>query len=192
MKRLFTGITLTMISFITAMDTYHGHRPQTQVFINATMQAAFNGQKTIVENFLQHSNVDTKDENGSTLLMWAASGNQHEIAESLILREANINYQRSDKLNALMYAALSGNTDTLEVLLDAKADTELRDLHGFTALMHAASGPKGKLGNIQAVKLLLSKGAKPSLATKHGILHIANEEIAKLIYDAAANKTISY
>lgn len=168
--------------------------------ISALMQAAHTGNRTAVATFLEsYKDADIKDQNGSTMLQWAASGDQDQVCETLILNGAKIDYQLPWGMTALMYSALSGGTKAMAVLLRAKANTEIADCHGYTALMHAASGPKelspqarargGRQINIDGFKLLLKNGAVPSLESKRGGHMCVDEGEIYTLLDAAGQHT---
>lgn len=60
--------------------------------------------------------------------------------ESLIIARANVNYQMPDLVTPLMNLAASPDGDsagTAKALIDAKADVDMRDNRGRTALWHA-------------------------------------------------------
>ncbi len=69
-----------------------------------------------------------------------------------------------DGLAPVHRAAISGDTAELEHLLSIEhADPNLRDIAGVTALHYAA-----RAGHVNAVRMLISYGAKPSIATSTG------------------------
>ena len=99
------------------------------------MNAAASGDTTKVFEILDKGlNVDVtfdRDESefsGMTALMVASNHGQHETAEALIKRGANVNLKRYVGDTALMLAAGSDNVNTVRVLLKAGADPNVKEL----------------------------------------------------------------
>jgi ankyrin repeat protein len=93
---------------------------------------------------------------GRTPLLVATMHNPSaDVVKLLIARGADA--LAADKLHAtaLHTAAVAADIGTLRALLDAKVDVNARDAADFTPLMVAASN-----GSVEAVKLLLSRGAR--------------------------------
>ena len=77
---------------------------------------------------------DTLD-NGYSALMMAASFGSYEVLESLLKHGANVKQTRKvDGITALMLAAFNGQTQKVKLLLDYKADKNIKDKKGATAL----------------------------------------------------------
>ncbi|MEW6351608.1 MAG: ankyrin repeat domain-containing protein [Thermodesulfobacteriota bacterium] len=112
------------------------------------MSAAMTGSTEVVEELLQKgADVNARDGNGSSALTWAAAADRADVVKLLKSRGAE-----SD----LWVAALTGDTQELQRFIDAGADVNARDGQGWTPLMNAA-----QKGHVEAVKLLLDKGANP-------------------------------
>ena len=79
-----------------------------------------------------------------------------------------------DNRTLLMYAAFNGQTDIARKLIEAKADVNLQDSTGTSALMFAASAPNGK----DTVQLLLDHGAQINMID-------SNEHFTALMWAAA-------
>jgi ankyrin repeat protein len=93
---------------------------------------------------------------GRTPLLVATMNNPSaDVVKLLIAHGADP--RAADKLqaNALHTAAVAADVETLRVLLDAKVDVNARDAADFTPLMVAVAN-----GSVDAVKLLLSRGAR--------------------------------
>ena len=71
------------------------------------------------------------------LLHAAAAGGHLEIVRELLERGVSVDLPSSTGFTALMLAALEGHEACVQVLLLAKANTELLDGNGRTALQHA-------------------------------------------------------
>ena len=85
----------------------------------------------------------------------------------------------------LNWAAFQNNTAMIDLLLDAGADINATNLSGFTPLHHAVEGEA-----IEAIELLIKKGASLDLKTKTGrtVLEIAamsgNQKVIDLVQTA--------
>jgi len=123
-------------------------------------QAALDGQLDQVKRLLSEGfDIDLKDADGRTPLMYASFNGHKEIIKLLIEKGANVNLGDRYGRTALMMASSGSNTESVKLLLDNYADPNIRDKEEhFTALMYAASE-----GQIEVVKLLLANKADPSL-----------------------------
>lgn len=93
-----------------------------------------------------------------TPLLVAASMGNVPIAKALLAKGAHVNVQDSSswQVSPLMAAALAGRLDMMKLLLDNKADLELKNEQGSTALLFATQAADPKTGT----DLLLERGAK--------------------------------
>lgn len=78
--------------------------------------------------------LDTRDEDGCTLLMIAIKHGDIELAHSLINKGVNLNLKNNSYKTALIIAAEHNNMDIMYDLLIANANTMYQDNKGFTAL----------------------------------------------------------
>ena len=110
-----------------------------------------------VRLLLDHgANVNVVSKSGRTPLLVATMHDPSaEVVKLLAAHGADV--LAADKLNAnaLHTAAVASDRDTLRLLIDAKVDVNARDAANFTPLMVAAAN-----GSVEAVKLLLSHGAR--------------------------------
>ena len=130
--------------------------------------------------------VNLKDSNGLTPLMYASGKNTYTIAELLLtVPGINVNLQNNRGLSALMLSSLKGFSQMTKMLLQVPGiNVNLQEQDGYTALMIASDK-----GHINVVKALLeSPEINVNLQNKHGYtaLHIAsfiskNIEIIKLL-----------
>ncbi len=107
--------------------------------------------------------VNTKDNDGWTALMWAARNGHTEIAELLLKHGAEVNAKNNDGETAFIYAVLRVNVDVAELLLRQGADINAKDCGGKTALHLAAEG-----GNVEAAQFLMRHGANKGLKDDKG------------------------
>lgn len=77
--------------------------------------------------------LSEKDENGMTLLHWAADRGYVEIARYLLEQKISVNAQDAEGQTALHYAAFCGHLETIQVLLNHGADPTMQDTDGLRA-----------------------------------------------------------
>ena len=123
-------------------------------------QAALDGQSAEVMRILSEgSDINTKDQEGRTALMYAAFNGHTGIMEKLLGKGASINLSDNFGRTALMFASSGPYPSAVKLLLANQADPNIADSEEhFTALMFAAAE-----GQIEAVRLLLASKADPSL-----------------------------
>ncbi len=95
------------------------------------------GTKTVQVLLEAGADVDVKDEDGWTALMWAADRGYTNIVEALIKAGADVNAKDNDGYTALMKAAWCGYTNVVEALIKAGADVNARSNVGYTAFSFA-------------------------------------------------------
>jgi ankyrin repeat protein len=80
--------------------------------------------------------VDEADDDGITLMGWAAIGNRPEMVQLLIHRGADLNHVDKNGMTPLLYAASIdfGDSAVIELLLKARANPNARTKDGLTAL----------------------------------------------------------
>jgi uncharacterized protein len=115
------------------------------------------------------SDVNGKDKNGATALMYASRGQAStvdewqalDVAETLLAKGADVNAKSISGETALMLAAQSGYAYVMRTLLAHAAEPNLKAENGATALIYAsgASGRIDDLAILHAVKALLANGA---------------------------------
>ncbi|MBR4984716.1 MAG: ankyrin repeat domain-containing protein [Proteobacteria bacterium] len=93
--------------------------------------------------------VNAKDKNGKTALMYAADSGNDETIKALLQAGAEVNAKDKNGKTALMYAASTGNEDAIEALVKAGADLSASDNKGKTVKACAAESR-----NEDAAKLL--------------------------------------
>lgn len=105
----------------------------------ALMYASFNGHITAMEKLIaKNADINLQDKLGRTALMMAASGPFPSAVELLLNNKADPDItDKTDHFSAIMYAAAEGQTDVVRVLLKFKANPNLIDKDGDTALSFA-------------------------------------------------------
>lgn len=105
----------------------------------------------------------SRDEQGATPLLAAASKGYKEAAELLLAKGADVNAKDEDGVTPLYKAALMGHKDMAELLLAHGANVNLKDENGVTPLYKAAEE-----GHKDVAELLLDKGADVNAMSKNG------------------------
>ena len=114
------------------------------------------------------ADVNTNDSSLYRPLHIAAQKN-YEITKLLLESGADPNNTNQHGYAPIHYAALNGKNDIVELLILHHADVNLRDEKDYTALMAVASQEILKGSDlISTTKLLLEKGADPSIVNKDG------------------------
>jgi len=125
--------------------------------------AFFGNPREITALLAKGVDVNGRDEDGYTPLIWAQLGDRSKAVKLLLDNGADINGQDRAGYTALHQAALAGRERIMKILLARGANVETVSRNGRTALMDAADR-----GRSAAVKLLLAYGADPKRATERG------------------------
>lgn len=107
--------------------------------MTALMYAAREGAREAAWVLLHadKNNVDDRNPNGSTALMFAAFSGKAIVAELLIKAGADINHVNKNGHTALMSAAAHGFRNTVQLLLQYDADVRPKDGDGLAAIDYA-------------------------------------------------------
>jgi ankyrin repeat protein len=127
----------------------------------ALMVAANEGQVQIVRLLLKKgADVNATSPyvagGGWTAVKAAACAGNSEVVRLLINKGSDVNAKDDEGMTALIHAAKgeAGDLGIVKMLLEKGAEVNTKDQYGRTALMHAAAA-----GNLEAIKLLISRGA---------------------------------
>ncbi len=101
------------------------------------------------------SDVDARDETGTTALQYAVHRSDLALVRELLRNGARVDVRNDFGATPMSEAAITGNVDILRALLAAGADPNSPNEHGQTALMVIA-----RTANVEAAKVLLSKRAE--------------------------------
>ncbi len=125
-------------------------------------QAIRNNDALGLAGLIKNSGVNTRDERGSTPLMYAAAFGSLDAMQALTAAGADVNAKNAFDSTAL----LACTTDLAKVrfLIAKGADVNAQSKPGRTALITAA----GYSGGAEVVKLLIDKGAKVNVRDGSG------------------------
>lgn len=104
--------------------------------------------------------VNAIDDRGSSMLILACYRGNKEVAQFLIDSKVDLNYV-SPNGTALMACVFKSELELLDELINKKANLDLTDGNGMTALMLAV-----QFTNVEMVKKLVSAGANKALKCK--------------------------
>jgi hypothetical protein len=125
----------------------------------ALAQAVQRGNRELVKILLDAgADVDGKNNDGLTALMYLNDNATAEIVRDLIKAGAKVDLADESGQNALHHAASYADTEVLQALIDAGARVDTKDESGRTALMIAAEA-----GDESSVAVLLKAGATVNL-----------------------------
>ena len=142
--------------------------------------AAESGSCDIVEIILKRiKDMNSKDKEGRTALHYLALKNDVKVAAKLLAEDQKkehsnfVNITNNVGQAALHIAAYLANTEFVTLIKTFKADLDIQDCEGLTALHNTilTSAP----GNYECFKVLISAGASTNLGDKRGLtpLHLA-------------------
>lgn len=106
-------------------------------------EAAEKGDASRVRSLISSgTDINAKDAEGRTALMYAARNGQGEVVRILIEAGADVNARDNEGMTAVMYAAGGSDADTVRYLVAGKADVEAVDNSGAIALYRTRPGTK--------------------------------------------------
>ena len=128
--------------------------------------AIYNEELHKVHALLQKEdiNLDSKNENGETLLQYAVLHQKEKIVELLLEKGAKIEGENSDELTPLQVAVLSEQFSITKILLKHGANVEAKNKLGLSPLHVAICD-----GNNSLVKILLEYGADANSPSNNGL-----------------------
>jgi len=161
---------------------------QADTRIDALVMACAEGDYDFVQTLVKTGiNINGIGSEGFTPLMMAASENEAEIVNYLLIEGADVN-QISEGWTALLEAADEGSLESMKYLLDAGADVNYYSTpHSPTAITMAASE-----GKLECLKLLLQHGANINgIGESIPPLHMAAGEGKRGIVDYLISQNVN-
>ncbi len=149
------------------------------------IEAVKAGDNAKVEKMLgAGTSVNTADEQGKNLLMYAVDSGKQDLVRMLIEKGADVNAKRADGSTALFSALRKKQKDTVALLAEKGADFKVVDNFGRTTLMAAAQG-----GDVEMVKDVLKREIDINMQDKYGktalvfALKAENRDVARFLID---------
>ncbi len=129
------------------------------------MMAVDNRHLAVAEYLLQHgADIQLDNKYGYTPLMQAVMRNDPKMVNMLLDKGARIDQKNFyTELTPLMMAVDNGSLEMVELLIARKANLNLQDERGRSALMHASAARQSKIA-----ERLLRAGADSTLKDKQG------------------------
>ena len=138
------------------------------------------------------SNVNVKDKDGRTPLIWAVEEGHTEVAKELIGAKADVNVKDERSRAPLMLAVEKGHAEVAKELIDAKADVHFKGMCDDTPLILAV-----KEGHAEVAKELIDAKADVNVKdNKHGRTPLiwavlkGRTEVAKELIGAKADVNV--
>ncbi len=135
------------------------------VFSNDTfIDAAGNGNLAIIEEMLNSSiNINAKNHNGETALIYASQYGHTEIVKLLIDKGADVNIQNDHGYTALMYASTELKIEIIKLLIKAGADANIKTNDNEIVLNRVLGQLSGGSNNnnkniLEITKLIVASG----------------------------------
>ncbi len=126
------------------------------------------------------TDLNAKDQYGSTPLMIAATFGKTDIALALIKADAKLNITSNDGSTALHTAAFFGRKQIVQALLNKGADKNIQNKHGSTALQAVQSS----FESVKPIYDQISKDLGPfGLKLDYKQLENIRPEIAKILQE---------
>jgi len=166
-KRLLINKTKNIDAQSKGMLTYrNGHVSEIPKGRTALMEGCRSGCNAerlyvLIEN---GANVNAKDKNDCTALMYAAKNGRTGITYVLIYTGAKLDLKDNNGCTALMWAAIKGHKDIVDSLIKAGAKLDLQDKYGRTALMYVAKNGCAT----ETLDALIKNGANVNAEDKQG------------------------
>ncbi len=132
--------------------------------VNYTLNIAL--ISTLIE---YNADINAKNREGKTALMYAAMNGSVNIARLLIKNRADVNVVDTEGCTPLIYSAIRGNNQLtmMQLLRENEADVNRANHEGRTPLMYVAERPD-HLNNKLAAQFLIDNGAIIDTADNNG------------------------
>jgi ankyrin repeat protein len=157
-------MTIVLVLPLLVLGWYHIYHSKHHLESNL-MEVSRIGDYLAVDRYLHEgADVNCRDKDGLTPLIWAAIQGHEEVVRLLLERGGDLEAKNHNGDTALMWASLMGHKDLVDFLLDRGADADLREpKSGVTALMAAAAK-----GHVDVAQVLVEKGAAVNARDRNG------------------------
>lgn len=145
------------------IDSYNNFTNKIYIYKKFLIDASNYGNLEIIEYLLQNIDINIKDRNGDTILIWASYNGYLELVKILLKKTINLNAKNKYGYTALIKASYKGNLEIVKSLLEKGANLNIANNYNYTALIWAVIG-----GKIEIVKTLVENGANLSIKNKYG------------------------
>lgn len=163
MKSLFKMTTVLVLPLLVIgwYHIYHGKRHLESNLIEVSRI----GDYLAVDRYLHEgADVNCRDKDGLTPLIWAAIQGHEEVVRLLLERGGDLEAKNHNGDTALMWASLMGHRDVVDFMLDRGANADFGEpKSGVTALMAAAAK-----GHADVTQVLVEKGAAVNARDRNG------------------------
>ncbi|KAA8572388.1 hypothetical protein EYC84_003010 [Monilinia fructicola] len=131
------------------------------------------------------ANIDLKDNDGDTALIFAILRAKKELAEALLLKKANVDIQNNHGATALHCVEYGISQKVIDLLVEKVANVDLKTNDGDTALIWAILR-----NNNELAEALLLKKANVNIQNNHGAtaLHCVEYGISQKVIDLLVEK----
>lgn len=127
----------------------------------------------------KEDNINEKDKFGSTLLIHCIRNNRLDMVIYLIEIGADVNLVGKDNTSPLHYAVQAQNYEIVKYLLQLDIKINTQNIDGNTPLSEALDLYIGKQTEENIIKLLLDKGANPTLSNYYGVSPLNSLDMPK-------------
>lgn len=117
--------------------------------------------------------IESRLEDGKTVLHAAAYVGQNEIVRHLVQNGADVNAVSNANSIALHGAAFYGHAETVKLLIELGSEVNEANIHGYTPILSAAAG-----GHANIVEILVGAGADVNAQTIQGATLVMQAAVA--------------
>ena len=162
--KCLSKVTMVLVLPLLVLCWYHIYHSKHHLKSNL-MEVSRIGDYLAVDRYLHEgADVNCRDKDGLTPLIWAAIQGHEEVVRLLLERGGDLEAKNHNGDTALMWASLMGHKDVVDFMLDRGANADLGEpKSGVTALMAAAAK-----GHADVAQVLVEKGAAINARDRNG------------------------
>ncbi len=162
--KCLSKMTMVLILPLLVLGWYHIYHGKRHLESNL-IEVARIGDYLAVDTYLRGgTEVNCRDKDGLTPLVWAAIQGHEEVVKLLLERGADLEAKNHNGDTALMWASVMGHKDVVNFMLDRGANADLGEPKSeVTALMAAAAK-----GHADVAQVLVEKGAAINARDRNG------------------------